>query len=306
MPSVFSQNWMILILALSLLMCPAPAGATALGEFRTDIRLYRDGVEELLQQGQPGPRFFLEAMKQQAEYLDAFSHGLPPTPFALDKEIADFVRLRLAGQEQRPVEDDSARRQEEALWTLLVEPYLEEAYLRRLVRERRLLERRSYDLDVPESANFIEEAINDHVGFLQFRQERKWYRQAGVPLFEATAGFEPFVLVEGDNPLGIMADIGLLYHLFPEVRQSEANRYLSEPHYEGWLDRLLARHLRKVGFRIGAGALFDGPTPAYGVGVRLRSLTLWGIYSSGDTEYSLAIGFSDFEWLKKINFAAPF
>lgn len=310
MPNVFLKFKILSAVILWLGLVPTLACATALGDFRRDLRLYRAGVEDLLSQYQPAPRFFLESMKREAEYLRSFAQPAPPQPGELDKRIAEFSRFRSRVKEREPVEGQDAEfaawRQEGLLWGLLLEPYREESYLRRLVTERAIMSRRNYDFDHAARANFLERSINENVDFLQYRQEEAWYRQQGVPRFEANAGVEPFVLVEDGNPLGLIADIGLLYYLLPEVRQQEDNRYLAEPHFDGWWDRSLTRHVRKVGLRLGAGAIFDGPSPAIGVGMRLRFITLWGIYSSGDTEYSLAIGFSDLEWLEKINFVAPF
>jgi len=288
---------------------PALAGATALGDFRSDISLYREGVEDI-QQRESEAFSYLESMKKEAEYLSAFARHRPPAPEALDKRLSEFKRFRLETKNQDTIQarmsDSFARRQEKTLWSLLVEPYTKESYLGRLVQERTLLSRRNYDFDFAASGNFIEKPINDNVRLLQYRNEQRWYRQHGVSRFEFGAGAEPFILLDDDNSLGIMASLSLRYHLFPDVSQNEKNRYLPELQYDGWWDRRLTRHLRTFGIRVGAGALFDGPTGAFGVGLSLRSLTVWGIYSTGDTEYSLAIGFTDFEWLKKIGVVAPF
>ncbi|MFO7981976.1 MAG: hypothetical protein R6V08_00810 [Desulfuromonadales bacterium] len=302
---IILSMWMILWFGL----LPALAGATALEDFRRDISLYREGVEDIQQR--EGKSFsYLESMKKEAEYLSAFARHKPPAPESLDKRISEFKRFRLSTKNREPsgdwMSDSFARRQEDNLWSLLVEPYTEESYLGRLVRERTLLQRREYDFDFDESGNFIEKPINNNLRLLQYRNEQRWYRQHGVSRFEFGAGAEPFILLDDDNSLGIMASLALQYHLFPQVRQNEKNRYLAELQYDGWWDRRLTRHLRKFGFRVGAGALFDGPTAALGVGLSLRSVTVWGLYSTGDTEYSLAIGFSDLEWLEKIGFVGPF
>ncbi len=225
------------------------------------------------------------------------------------RRVREFSRERLVAAERwietQGLSEQAPYRLEEGAWQRFLAPYLQASFLRRLVLERALLERRNHDYDFPESANFAEVFVNRRFDVLDYRREQRWFRLHGISRLESDFGVEPLVLLEQENAFGLMLTAGFLYNFFPRVEQRDDNRFLPQARYDGWWQRALADHLQKVGLRLGAGVLFDRPSAAFGLGLRLRAVTVWGVYSPGKSDFSVALGFSSLEWLKKLNLVTP-
>jgi len=177
--------------------------------------------------------------------------------------------------------------------------YLMDDYLRSLVVRKALFERKYFEDDDPKQANLLEGWINSRFDLLRSRddEEASWYRSHGISAWEATVRTEPVVLVSRSTDVALLLAGGLLYNFFPEVDQDP-----DDPFRASVKEDLLSRQVKRVGLRGGAGAVFGGEGPALlvALGVQVRAISLWATYEPEATEWSLAVGVSDWRWLKRL------
>ncbi len=209
---------------------------------------------------------------------------------ALDLRRALDVRLRAAAQQDHP-----AVRLEQAAYAGKIQPHLQQGYLGRL-RARGVLwqEKGVADWD-PESGNRVESWLNTRCPLTRFDARRAdTPPRYGVSRWELTVQAEPVVLLSGANDAAVLLDLGLLYNLLPDVR--------IDPDSSPRVTRgLLSRGLDRVGFRAGGGMAFgDKLRGCAAAGLQLRVWTVWGVYEPTEEAWSVAVGLSDWEWVKEI------
>ncbi|MFK7740056.1 MAG: hypothetical protein AB8H80_06995 [Planctomycetota bacterium] len=109
----------------------------------------------------------------------------------------------------------------------------------------------------------------------------------GVSPWEAIARLEPFASVDGSSDVGLLGAVGITRHLFPN----------------GQGEDLWSRYLQRVGLRLGAGATMGSGEAGdfvLGVGVQLRSWTVWTLWNAEDEDVIVGIGSGDFRWLGEL------
>lgn len=223
------------------------------------------------------------------------------------KQLEQFNKKRLALRDQltevftAQSKEFPYLKRETASWTKHLAPHLaDDVFLKNLVIRKKLFEFKYFEEDDPKQANMLEGWLNGTIPFTRYREEEKWYRQDGVSKWEASMRIEPLIILENGNHPGVLAAAGLLYNFFPMVGQSQDDKFQATVE-----DDLFSKYLKRTGLKLGAGALFDDPDTEFlaGLGLQLRAWSLWGVYSTGESRYSLALSLSEWDWLKK---ALPF
>jgi len=300
-----------LVLALVVL---APLAGSA-GELpdAAEIRAYVVAVTELAGEiaDPPGAdqsiKAYLDGCAARAADLLALATTTPPDPTALLAGLRRVVDQRNRAKDALVDLTDLGRhllREENRQQWPALGAYLRGDYLEYLVVKRELLERKYFEEDDPAEANLLEGWINGRVGFLQYRERSEaWYRAHGVSAWEVTVRTEPVVLLAGSNDAGVLFAGGLLYNFFPEVAQRPDDPYTADV-----TDGFLSKQVKRVGLRAGAGAVFDGEGPdlLLGLGLQVRAISLWATYQPEDTQWSLAFGISEWDWVKKLRPFLPY
>jgi len=302
-----------LSLALALVvLAPLAGGAGELPD-ATEIRAYVVGVTELSGEiaDPPGEdqsiKAYLDGCVARAAELLALATATPPDQAAILIELRRVMdernRAKNALGELTELGRHLLREENRQQWPALG-TYLKGDYLQYLVVKRELLERKYFEEDDPAEANLLEGWINGRVGFLQYRERSQaWYRAHGVSAWEVTVRTEPVVLLAGSNDAGVLFAGGLLYNFFPEVAQRPDDPFTADV-----TDGFLAKQVKRIGLRAGAGAVFDGEGPdlLLGLGLQVRAISLWATYQPEDTQWSLAFGISEWDWVKKLRPFLPY
>jgi len=300
-----------LVLAL-VVLAPVTGGAGELPD-AAEIRTYIVGVTELAGEiaDPPGAdqsiKVYLDGCVARAADLLALATASPPDPPALLAELRRVVDQRNRAKnglgDLTELGRHLLREENRQQWPSLG-AYLMGDYLEYLVVKRELLERKYFEEDDPAEANLLEGWVNGRVGFLQYRERSQaWYRSHGVSAWEVTVRTEPVVVLAGSNDVGVLFAGGLLYNFFPEVTQRPDDPFTADV-----ADGFLSKQVKRVGLRAGAGAVFDGEGPdlLLGLGVQVRAISLWGTYQPEDTEWSIAFGISEWDWVKKLRPFLPY
>jgi len=302
-----------LALALALVvLAPLAGGAGELPD-AAKIQAYVVGVKELAGEigDPPGPdqsiKAYLDGCVARAADLVVLATATPPDRAALLAELRRIMdernRAKDALGELTVLGRHLLREENHEQWPALG-AYLKGDYLEYLVVKRELLERKYFEEDDPAEANLLEGWINGRVGFLQYRERSQaWYRSHGVSAWEVTVRTEPVVLLAGSNDAGVLFAGGLLYNFFPTVTQRPDDPFTADVS-----DGFLSKQVKRVGLRAGAGAVFDGEGPdlLLGLGLQVRAISVWGTYQPEDTEWSVAFGISDWDWVKKLRPFLPY
>ena len=300
-----------LIPALLLIMLVAvDALALDLAKLQADLGAYRDDLTAIADKsgaasGQLQPLFVMYlADNQTAATLAREFVARNPAELPVVKELEKLNQQRLTRKNRMlqtippSAPEFPFLRDENKSWQTHLYPYLEDTYVKGLVVRKQLYEFKYFEADDPKQANLAEAWLNGAIPFTRQQDEPAWYRQHGVSSWEATLRVEPLVLLEDHNRPGALATAGMLYNFFPEVSaQDGENRFQPLVKHDFW-----SRNLKRAGLKLGAGALFDDPKTEFlaGVGLQLRVWSLWGVYSTGESRYSLAVSLSDWDWVKKL------
>jgi hypothetical protein len=134
--------------------------------------------------------------------------------------------------------------------------------------------------------------------------QHKW---RGVSPWEITTRIEPVVMLNGGHDAAVLLALGAVYNFFPDsyvVRMTESGDgkvlYSAKPREPGFLSSTV----RRMGLRVGVGGtLREEADLVAGAAVQLWKLDLWYLYDAGESESVLAVGMSDWDWIKK---ALPF
>lgn len=293
--------WLALCLFLGV-----PAAAATLPAV-AEIDRYIDQVRGLVAQlsdppGEDGEiRAYLVGCVERATFLRTLAASPATERPLLFIELTRFTAYRNSGKEGLGKLTTLGRRllreENRKAWPTLGR-YLMDDYVRSLVVRKALYERKYFEEDDPKQANLLEGWINSRFDLLRTRDgEAAWYRRHGISAWEATVRTEPIVLVTRSADVAVLFAGGLLYNFFPEVGQDP-----DDPFSASVKDGFWSRQVKRVGLRGGAGAVFDGEGPdlLVAVGVQVRAITLWGSYEPEDTAWSLAVGVSDWRWLKRL------
>jgi hypothetical protein len=299
-------------LALALLVLAPLTGAAGELPDAGEIRTYITGVQELAAEiaDPPGAdqsiKAYLDGCVARATGLLARATATPLDRDALLAELRRVMDERNRAKNTLGELTDRGRdllRKENRQWPALGS-FLRNDYLEYLVVKRELLERKYFEEDDPAEANLLEGWVNGRVGFLQYRERSQaWYRSHGVSAWEVTVRTEPVVVLSGSNDAAVLFAGGLLYNFFPDVSQREDDPFTADV-----TGSFLSKQVKRVGLRAGAGAVFDGEGPdlLLGLGLQVRAISLWGTYQPEDTEWSLAVGISEWDWVKKLRPFLPY
>ena len=307
-------RWAVVLLvavAISAVLPPCAASAALPGG--TEIRLYLGGVTALDHEI-PEPAGENQSIK---EYLDGCVQRATALLRLVDARPVDTLAIRAALRDFKDYRNDKKNKlgpltdlgrellqaENRGHWPPLAS-YLEGDYLEYLVVKHELLERKYFEEDDPTQANLLEGWINGRFDLFRYREKGEaWYRHHGVSAWEATVRTEPVVVFSGANDAGVLFAGGLIYDFFPEVSQRPDDPYTADVHED-----FLSRQVKRVGLRVGAGAVFDGEGPdlLLGLGLQVRAVSLWATYQPEDTDWSLAFGISEWDWLKKLRPFLPY
>jgi len=290
-----------------------PCAATAALPSSAEIRVYLDGVRALAQEI-PEPagddesiKAYLEGCAQRAASLLRLADAQPPDTLAIRAALRSLKDYRNRQKDSLGPLTDLGRgllqAENRGHWPPLA-TYLDGEYLQYLVVKRELLERKYFEEDDPAQANLLEGWINGRFDLFRYdEQGGEWYRHHGVSAWEVTVRTEPVVVFSDTHDAGVLFAGGLLYNFFPAVTQRPDDPYTADA-YEGFF----SRRVKRVGLRAGAGAVFDGEGPdlVLGLGLQVRAVSLWATYQPEDSDWSLAFGISEWDWLKKLRPFLPF
>jgi len=290
-----------------LLLLALPVAAAAGVPAVAEIDGYVDQVKGLVAQlpdppGEDGEiRAYLTGCVERATFLRTLAASPATEPHLLFVELKRFTSYRNSAKDGLGKLTSLGRRllraENRKAWPALGR-YLMDDYLRALVIRKALFERKYFEDDDPTQANLLEGWINSRVDLLRTRDgETAWYRRHGISAWEATVRTEPVVLVTRSADVAVLFAGGLLYNFFPEVGQDP-----DDPFSASVKDDFLSRQVKRVGVRAGVGAVFDGGGPSFllGAGMQVRAISLWATYEPDGTAWSLAVGVSDWRWLKRL------
>lgn len=138
-----------------------------------------------------------------------------------------------------------------------------------------------------ETGNWVESLLNRTVFPTRWEQE--------LSPWEVVARAEPIVVLDSGAKAGLLWQFGAQYNRFPTLSQdSEAKKVRLEE--RAWYD-----FVDRVALRIGGGAVDDdGHNPVAGAGVMVNQISAWGLYDFDKEDLVVAIGVSEFKWLKNI------
>lgn len=284
-----------------LIFAPAPTRAGPAGAFShvvADIKAYGSGLDALQENGKPQKNVsaYLESCRQNARLLlaDVGSEAVDANP-----DIKAFGAFRDARREAAKALSGAQNGHpavvgENELYLARISPYLDADFYSRKRAEVELFQRKYFDEDDPNTSNLLEGWINGRAGWLRYSETAPdgWHRSHGVSAWEGTFRVEPIVMFDGDETAGALLALGWLYNFFPAISPSENGGINIR-------DSFASKRLRRAGLRAGAGVDFaDNPRFIGGFGVQVRAWTLWSVYSERESEWYMAIGMSDWEWLK--------
>lgn len=296
----------------SLLLVAAPAAAGNVPAV-AELDVYIDQVKGLAAQlpdppGDDGEiRAYLVGCVERATFLRDLAASPETERPLLFIELKRFTAYRNGAKDSlgklTPLGRRLLRQENRKAWPPLGH-YLMDDYVASLVIRKALFERKYFEEDDPKQANLLEGWINSRFDLLRSRDgEEAWYRSHGVSAWEATVRTEPVVLVSHSTDVAVLFAGGLLYNFFPEVGQDP-----DDPFAASVKDDLWSRQVKRVGLRGGAGALFGGGGPSLllAAGMQLRAISLWATYEPEETAWSLAVGVSDWRWLKRLRPILPY
>jgi len=298
--------------ALHLLLALPAAVATALPAV-AEIDGYLVRVKGLVDQlpAPPGDdgeiRGYLTGCVERASFLRDLAASPATEQSLLFVELKRFTAFRNTAKDGlgslTPLGRSLLRAENGEAWPALGH-YLMDDYVRGLVIRKALYERKYFEEDDPKQANLLEGWLNSRFDFCRTRDgAQAWYRRDGVSAFEVTVRTEPVVLVTRSTDVAVVLAGGLLYNFLPAVGQDAGDPFRAAVH-----DDLLSRQVKRVGLRAAAGAVFDGAGPdlLVGAGVQVRAISLWATYQPEETAWSLAVGVSDWRWLKRLRPILPY
>ena len=284
-----------------LILTPFPSladGTKAFPQAVDDIRAYDAGLDALRDKGAPEQNVsaYLDACRQGVEVLLAEIDLQPEDAKAAVGAFGTFrdMRREAANALSGDQNGHPAVTGEDSLYRTRISPYLETDFYSRKRAEIELFQRKYFDKDDPNTSNLLEGWLNGRAKCLRYSETApdSWHRSYGVSAWEATFRVEPVVLFDGDETAGALLALGWLLNYFPSI----------SPAGDGDIniqDSFASRWLRRSGVRAGAGVDFeDNPRFIGGFGVQVRAWTVWSIYSDRGSEWYVAIGLSDWEWLK--------
>lgn len=304
----FSQvRQYLLVFFVSVLLFTTEAFALNISQLKNDLTHYQEETAKIVTtMGSPAgfdPLFvgYLSGNQASANSLHEFV-SVNRSELAIVRQIELFNKNRILMKDRLNDVLSSASKewlyyqQEDTAWRNDILPYLGDVYIEHLVIRKKLYELKYFEEDDPESASIVEGWLNGSVPFTRYKDENAWYRQDGVSKWEASLRVEPLVLLEDDNKTGVLLAGGLLYNFFPLVSQSNEDKFQAITK-----DDNRSKYLKRTGLKVGAGAMFDDPKTEFlaGLGFQMRACSLWGVYSTGDSSFSLAVSLSDWDWVKK-------
>ncbi len=278
---------------------PTLAGPSgAFSHVVADIKAYGSGLDALRENGKPEKNVsvYLESCRQNARLLlaELGSKAVDANPdlnaFGVFRDARREAAKALSGAQN----GHPAVVGENELYLARISPYLDTNFYSRKRAEIELFQRKYFDEDDPNTSNLLEGWINGRAGWLRYSETAPdgWHRSHGVSAWEATFRVEPVVMFDGDETAGALLALGWLYNFFPAISPSEGGGINIR-------DSFASKWLRRTGVRAGAGADFaDDPRFIGGFGAQVRAWTLWTVYSERESEWYVAIGLSDWEWLK--------
>ncbi|MCA8950212.1 MAG: hypothetical protein KDE27_11970 [Planctomycetes bacterium] len=186
-------------------------------------------------------------------------------------------------------------RAEAGLWNEHLQPILQRESQQYLERRSQLFARKYFHDPDDDGGNLIEGIVNS--SFELFRSDqvgavpdgrRSWPDSYGVSPWEAVARIEPFAAIDGEARFGALGALGVTRHLFPG--QDGKETFLSE-------------YVQRFGLRLGAGVTSRNNETGdlvLGVGLQVRSLTVWTLWDGEEDEVFVGLGSGDFRWLDEL------
>jgi hypothetical protein len=289
------------------LLAQSPTNSLSASNQIQAIHVYQDKVSSLLASVPSGSNApvlidYLHACQINADNLLELSTAPKELRTVVVQKTRDSLSQRLKKRDMladNPAwKDPIVKEESDAYRTLDAETHvLDDLYLQKIVVRKTLLDLKYFEEDDPKSANFLEGFINSKVPLLRYEEgAQAWYRQNGVSAFEATVRAEPIVLFNSDHDPAVLMAGGLLYNFFPAVTADPKNSFKAVED-----QTLFSKYVRRIGPRFGLGAkMGDGVDFVLGGGVQVRAFTVWGVYEPKGSEFTWAVGISDWKWVKKV------
>lgn len=301
-----TRGWLLLCV---LCLCRVAEGADSSGtrssewrEFRDNLASYEIGVRGLSQQAlssnaPPKVIAYLQACVEYAQsvLLTTASPGDGRDFLGATANALDIRRPYRNAVIDAELGSDTFAREEDRLFNAYVAPYTKAKYLGIVGARVALFNAKYFDPDDPADANFLEAWLNSRLPWTRYKPGGSdWPRTEGVSRLEVTLRAEPIVLLDSDPSVGALLAIGQVFNLFPAVDPDQ-------PPYPAVTPTTASKWIKRAGIRLGIGLTADDETDwLAGAGLQVRAFTAWGVYDIDGEDWHVAVGLSEWEWLKGI------